>query len=161
MFKIKALSAAVVALAALPPCASATVLIEKTLEELTLEADAVVMGTVSEVWTAREAATDLVRSYAELEVSRWVKGENAGNRVVANTVGGDVGELSVSVPGAPRFLEGEQMLLFLGSKNTTLTNVVGWQQGALHIRDGLVVETGAPVGAFLRRVEAILDGANR
>lgn len=69
------------------------------------------------------------------EVSVEVRETWAGtprNELVIEVPGGVLGQRSLVIPGAPRFLEGQTVLLFLDEDD----HIVGFGQGAFLITDG-------------------------
>lgn len=147
-----------IATLAITSTASATVLIAKNLADLTLEAESIVAGTIERVWA--EASDRGVDTFAELRVESRVKGARDESRVRIKTPGGSLGELDVEVPSAPRFSVGDEVFLFLGSDLSEPTNVIGWEQGTFSIENGMVVEAGMPLRAFVRRIQAILENGS-
>lgn len=147
----------VVGLFTLPLASNATVLIEKSLEDLTLESTSIVIGTVTNVQVDWGTVGERIDTFAEIEVSKWIKGDTASRVVTVKTVGGQIGDVTVEVPSAPTFRAGEEMVLFLHHNFSEPTSVVGWEQGQFEVADGIVIQAGVPVRAFTRRVEAILN----
>ena len=154
---ILGVTVAVVALA-LP--SHGTVLIEKSLDNLVTESEMIVRATATHRWAEESRTTDSIDTFTEFQVTEWIRGEQANSLVVVKVPGGVLGDRSVAVPGVPQFLEGQDVLLFLHNDMTDLTNVVGWEQGAFHIEDGVVREVGVPVKTFRRRVDAVLENLN-
>ncbi len=152
-----ACAAAAAGLLALSTTSGATVLIKKNLVDLSNEAESIVTGTVTEVWS--EPAGGSIDSYAEVQVSEWIKGDSNAATVTVKVPGGTIGDFSVEVPGTPDLRAGQELYLFLHNDTNLPTTVVGWAQGAFHVEDGVVVEVGAPLHAFERRLEAILDSS--
>ncbi|MAE70407.1 MAG: hypothetical protein CME06_08075 [Gemmatimonadetes bacterium] len=157
MRKKTALAAAVTGLLALSTASNATVLIKKTLVDLAGDADLILSGTVTEVWSEQDGAS--ISTYADVQVIDLLKGASESEIVTVKVPGGAVGDLSMAVPGTPELSENQEVYLFLKNEMGTLTNVVGWAQGAFHVEDGVVLEVGVPQRAFERRVEAILGSA--
>lgn len=112
----------------LPAGGRATTLLYKGFEDLTLEADAVVVGTV----TAVEAAlspNEEIYSYVTLDQLDPVYGVPLSSQVVVRLLGGAFGEDVLEVHGAPQFTVGERVLLFLRGNTLDVVPVVGWTQG--------------------------------
>ncbi len=157
MRKKTALAAALTGLFALSTASNATVLIKKTLVDLAGDADLILSGSVTEVWS--EQSGESISTYADVQVIDLLKGDVESGTVTVKVPGGAIGDLSIEVPGTPELLKDQEVYLFLSDDMGKLTNVVGWAQGAFHVEDGVVLEAGVPQRAFERRVEAILDSA--
>ena len=98
------------ALAALAPAALATSFIVPDDDELIGKADAIVIGNVEGKWVD---ATRFETIY-EIRVERAIKGgERADALVRVTSPGAELDGYGVFVPGAPRFDQGERVLLFL------------------------------------------------
>ena len=94
------------------PVAQATTVIDLQVEDLAVVAPVVVVGEVNQVasnWNA-----DGTRVYTEVTVtsSEVLKGKIAASFTI-KTIGGVVDGQKAALAGAPRFQEGERVLLFL------------------------------------------------
>lgn len=76
---------------------------------------------------------------------QYMKGEPGGGRIVFEMPGGVVGELGLAVSDVPDFEVGEEVVLFLRSE---YFRVVGWRQGKLSVKDGVVLEKGMTLDQF-------------
>ena len=103
---------AAAALVLLPAVAAATVVVQLTLEEMTRKAPVVVRGTVVQVQPRWSDVGGHIESWVELQVTDRVKGTVPATLVV-RVPGGTIGELTMSVAGAPKFIPGQDTLLFL------------------------------------------------
>lgn len=92
--------------------ANATVVISQSLEEMAQTAPIIVEGTVEQVQTQWAESAARIYTYAEISVSRPLKGK-VKSTVLVKQPGGIIGELGHSVAGAARFKTGEKVLLFL------------------------------------------------
>jgi hypothetical protein len=127
-------------LAAGPP-AGATVMVRRTVDELTSAADVVLVA------TARRASARWIdgRIYTDVEVTAGevVRGPVArGATVVVRTPGGVVGNEGQRLAGAPVFEMGQRYVLFLRHGREGTYETVGLAQGQLPIR-----EPAAPGGS--------------
>lgn len=118
--------------------ARATVLRERSLEALTRESDAIVLGRViasgSRLKLGTESPTVTV---TRLEVARWVKG--AGPAVIElEEMGGTVNRRTFAVDGAPAFRTGEAVLVFLSKHPASAGRyrTYGMSQGKFTLRYG-------------------------
>lgn len=116
------------ALLLLPVSGGATTLLYKGFEDLTLEAEAVVIGKVATV-EAAESPNKEIYTYVTFDLVDSLHGIPQGNQVVLRFFGGAFGEDVVEVHGAPLFTVGEQVLMFLAGNTTEIVPVVGWTQG--------------------------------
>lgn len=137
-----------------------TVLIEKSLDDLVSESEMIVRATATHRWAQASTTTDNIDTFTEFEVTEWIGGDEPTSVVVVKTPGGELDDRSVEVPGTARFLEGQDVVLFLHGDMTDLTNVVGWAQGAFHIEDGVVRQAGVPLKTFRRRLDAVIENLN-
>jgi len=129
--RLTAIALALVAL--LPAPARGTTLRPMDLAELALEASVIVHGRVVDVrpeWVRNGRQID---SIVTIEVETLFKGE-APRRVSFFSPGGRIGEFHSVVPGAPEFVTGAEVLLFLApSGSERIPSVVGLSQGVLPV----------------------------
>jgi hypothetical protein len=93
---------------------------------------AVVHGRVSAVhgqWTADRHGID---SLVSIDVIGYLKG-GLGERVTVRVPGGQVGAMVNIVPGAPKFAEGDQVVLFLKVNGPSIPIVTGTTQGVYRV----------------------------
>jgi hypothetical protein len=112
--------------------ARATTLVPADLGELVREADAIVRGRVVEtraVWTDGRRAVDTL---VTLAVEEYFKG-HFGPRVVFRVPGGQMGRYLSLVPGAPVFLPGEAVVVFLRVRGPAVPVLVGLGQGVARL----------------------------
>ena len=124
-----------------------------TFAELVQESSAVVHGRVIEVrsqWTADRGA---IESLVVVEVATYMKGA-LGDRVTVRVAGGQVGKFVNIIPGAPRFTEGDRVVLFLKTSGPSIPVITGTSQGVYR------VSTDAASGAQLV-VPPVLDNTVR
>lgn len=99
-------------LLAIAPAASASVMVEVTVDEMAREADLVARGKV--VRTESRRSVDGMRIFTEVTLQvdeRW-KGAS-GSTVRFRVPGGTHDGIAQIVQGAPRFTEGEEVIVFL------------------------------------------------
>lgn len=152
------------ALALLAVVASATTLSQLKLEDLALESTAVArlrcLGATShweqgEIWTKTRFA-----------VVQREKGDLPGV-VTVRLLGGSVGHLRSHVDEAPAFRAGEEVYLFLWTRDGEPYQVLGWSQGTFRIarnsQSGLemVTQDSASSAVFGLRVRAFRRGGIR
>lgn len=94
----------------LPAYLHGTTIVVPDDEQLVSKSEAVVIGVVQEVRVVSEQGA--VWTHSRISVDTILKGDPP-TRVVVREPGGDLGGRRTVVYGAPRFLEGERVLLFL------------------------------------------------
>lgn len=112
--------------------ANATTMIPLSVDQLVDAADEVVKGTVTEVWTEPDSKTGLVWTYAQIEVSKSLKG-NPGSIVIIEQPGGKWGTKSAAVEGVARFSVGEEGYFFVEHLASGHNVSVGMSQGKFNI----------------------------
>ncbi len=110
----------------------ATVVVPFDLVDLAGGARAIVQGRVASVeprWTAgRRQVETLVR----LEATGYLKGD-LGRELIFKVAGGDLGTYRTVVVGAPRFVVGDEVVLFLGADGPSIPHVLGLGQGVFRV----------------------------
>ncbi len=130
--------------------------IPRTLQDLSAEAEIVVVGIVAEQQTRFNDDQTLILTDTTIRVEETLAGE-AGGWVTVSEYGGVVGDRGLVVSGLPRFREGDRVLLFLCRDILGLLRTCGASQGRLELRtasDGVVRASGVMAG---RRIDATLQ----
>lgn len=96
----------------LPAPAGATVILDSTLENDVQKAALIVRATVVSQQVIADVDNRTVDTLTEVRVRESLKGRADGALLIRQP-GGRVGDTEVRVAGAPRFHEGEDVLLFL------------------------------------------------
>ncbi len=136
-------AAGIIAIGSWAGAASATVLVEVPLEDMVVDADAIVVATVersgAQLVLGPEAEPHTVTT---LRVERWLKGPG-GDRVVVRERGGIVQDRGMWIDGTPRYAPGERVLLFLERRpdRPDQYRTYGMVQGKFRIISGI---GGAP-----------------
>ena len=112
--------------------AHATTMIPLSLNQLVDASDEVVKGTVTEVWTEPDEKTGLIWTYAQIEVSKSLKGE-PGPVVIIEQPGGSWGTITADVEGVARFSIGEEGYFFVEHLDSGHNVSVGMSQGKFNI----------------------------
>lgn len=113
--------------------ASATTMLPMSIEELTDRSSLIIKGTVASIDAYKNEETGVINSKVSIIPEEVLKGQLPSNaQVVVIVWGGTVGDLTMYVPGAPEFNEGERVLLFLNDFNGE-KHVVGLAQGKFSI----------------------------
>jgi len=82
------------------------------LEEMANRAEVIALGTVEKVESAWTADGRVIVTTATIEIEKGLKG-GPWRRVSIRTPGGRVGDQTMVASGAPTFLEGERLVVFL------------------------------------------------
>ena len=66
----------------------------------------------------KDEKSGFIFTYTTFEVSQALKEKYGSENIVLRIVGGKSGDVSVNVPDRPVFVDGEEVVLFLGPKNS-------------------------------------------
>jgi hypothetical protein len=110
----------------------ATVLVPADLHELAREALTIVHGRVVDVRSQWTEGRRRIETVVTLEVRATLKGQ-PGETVSVRVPGGDMGRYTNVMIGAPRFREGEEVVLFLGGRAPALPHLLGLGQGVYRV----------------------------
>jgi hypothetical protein len=129
--------AVLASLAVLPP-ARATTIIAPDFEELVNSADYVVRASVKSVRSEWRRSTDdpqqaYIATLVELEVLEVISGQPP-SPLVLDLVGGRVGDKELTVDGAPRFVVGQESILFVRGNGRQIVPLVGMRHGHYPVR---------------------------
>ncbi|HEU4402248.1 MAG TPA: hypothetical protein VFT43_09095 [Candidatus Polarisedimenticolia bacterium] len=120
--------------------ATAAVLPWLGLEEITAQAEVIVLGKVERLEGGWSDDGRIIVTRVTLAVEHPVKG-GPRERVVLEVPGGRVGDLAMVASGAPLFAPGERVIVFLEPSGTPAPDgtrpnlaVVGWNLGAMRVR---------------------------
>jgi len=167
--------------------ARASVLMELSLEELTVEADRIMVGRV--VWSEPIRRGDgMIRTRYRVEVERELRGSD-DKEIIVETLGGKMGRLGMRVAGAPSFALGDRALIFLREGAEATFRPIGMSQGVMRIERedgqdivvpsrrgmllvrsdarGVLEKSGGPLAdkerldAFISRIQTILEAQRR
>ncbi|MBI3071656.1 MAG: hypothetical protein HYY84_05950 [Deltaproteobacteria bacterium] len=110
---------AIVALGALSPGVSASVVRYQSVADLSRAASDIVLGVV----TARVSFRDFgqIVTHTTVRVTRALKGSGTPRDVVVRQMGGRVGDVASFIEGDPGFRVGEEVVLFLEKRGATHT----------------------------------------
>jgi hypothetical protein len=112
--------------------ASAMTYVAADFRTLVLEARAIAIGRVVSLdpqWTEGRRNIETVLT---LEVEEYLKG-SLGRTVEVTVPGGQMGPYRSVMPGAPQFVEGEELVLFLAGEAPAVPHVLGLGQGVFRI----------------------------
>lgn len=135
------------------PVVSASIT-KTSVEDLTREADVIVIGDVKEVASRWNMWRTAIYTYSTLLVEKYIKGTGPETLTII-TEGGNVGDLWMWVEDVPDFTKNETVLVFLKQAGDEFS-VVGWIQGKYIVEDEYVRDLSdekTSLKEFLRRVE--------
>jgi hypothetical protein len=110
-----------------------------TLDELTVGADLIVRGRVTQVTSAWDPSGRRIETANTLEILSTIKGEPAGPSLPVQTQGGRVGDLTMRVSDEPVLAAGEEVFVFLRRGADQGWHVYGGDQGVFHVEGDTVV----------------------
>jgi hypothetical protein len=138
---------------AFTPVVSASI-IKTSVEDLTRQADVIVMGDVKEATSRWNFWRTTIYTYSTLSVEKYIKGTGPETLIII-TEGGTVGNLSMWVEDVPVFTKNETVLVFLKQAGSEFS-VVGWIQGKYIVENEYVRDLSdekTPLKDFLRQIE--------
>lgn len=117
----------------LPKEATTTVVKKLSDEELTLQAQNILIGTCTSIRSEWNEAGTKIFTYVTVSLQSSLKGDQNQGEIVIRQLGGEVGEVGMLVEGTTAFEEGEQVLLFLKKGRKRFHRVLGLYQGKFSI----------------------------
>lgn len=144
----------------------AALMIRKSVEELTYEADSIMIGKVTGMESRWNEDRTLIYTYVTISARDYVKKlSNIGEseEIIVRMPGGEVGDIGLKVSDMPEFREGEEVLLFLKKERPTIFRVVGLFQGKYTVEDGRaknkVLGREIPLDSFVSQIREIIKEA--
>lgn len=129
--------------------AHAAVLIAMDLAALVEQSDLIVVASAQK--QSSRYVNKLIVTDVTLEVSSTLKGTaKPGEPVIVTHLGGAVGDVGLTVPGAASFKPGERAVVFLRRVPSGQWNVTGMSQGIMKIT-GQEVQPGATGAELMER----------
>ena len=124
--------------------ASASIVEALDLEELTAQADCIVLGRV--VWAEPILHSDgRISTWSRIEVERTLRGTDPAQReILVETLGGQIGDIGMRVAGEPSFAVGERALVFVRDDGKSVFRPVGMAQGVMRVRRQGATDMVAP-----------------
>src|SRR5659263_111234 len=99
-----------------------------SVEDLTKEADVIVIGDIKEVESRWSLGRTPINTYVTLSVEKYIKGGEGQETLTIITQGGNKWGFTVWVEDAPDFTKNEKVLVFLKKAGREFS-VVGWVHG--------------------------------
>jgi hypothetical protein len=112
-----------------------------TLEDMADRADVIFVGKAlgaTADWNARRTR---IYTYVTFEVEKYLKGGTGGRQMTIRLWGGQVGGMMAVVPGTPRFVPGEEVLLFCAGSRARVPTVLGLALGKFTLTRGSTGDT--------------------
>ncbi len=141
-------------------------MVERNIEELTYEADSILIGEVKSMESRWNEDRTLIYTYVTISARDYVKKlPNIGEseEITVKIPGGEVGDIGLRVSDMPDFREGEQVFLFLRRERPTIFRVVGLFQGKYTVEDGRaknkVLGREIPLDSFVSQIKEIMKEA--
>jgi hypothetical protein len=131
-----------------------------SIEDLTLKAGRILVGTVVDLRSEWNSDQTLIYTYATIAVEDHLKGTPDQMEVTVMVPGGQVGDTGISVSGVAEFSEGEKVLLFLEEGESGAFGVLGGFQGKLVIYGDKVFVEGeeVPLADLVNEIQKTLTG---
>ena len=132
--------------------ASATVFLPADFATIVNEASVIVHGRVVEIRSALTGPRRTIESVITVTAMESLKGQ-PGSTVTFRVPNGQVGRYRRVLVGAPEFVEGEEVVLFLQGRAPAMPTPVGLSQGVYRVRRaGAAQAIAREVGVVLRGV---------
>ena len=147
------------------PQASA-LMVRKSIEELTSEADSILIGKVKKIESQWNEEGTLIYTYVTIFVGQYVKalsGQGQIEEIMVKVRGGEVGDIGLKVSDTPQFRQGEEVFLFLRMEKLPLFSVTGLFQGKYTIEDGRarnnILGVEIPLDSLISQIKESLERA--
>jgi hypothetical protein len=129
-----------------------------SLAEISQQADQIVLGRVAKV-ECFAVEDGRIYTTATVAVDEQLKGGDRESTLTVTVPGGTVGETTMRMSAAPRFEEGETVVLFLKDSGNRLA---GWFQGKYVVEGGIAYPSAPYCGKLIHEggvpLEELLDG---
>jgi hypothetical protein len=112
--------------------AEATTLVPRNFNETVQASQAIAYGRVVAVRTRASDDRLRVETLVTLSVTSYFKG-NFGSEITFVVPGGTLGRYRTVILGAPRFAEGDEVVLFLGARGPSVPFVLGLTRGVFRV----------------------------
>jgi hypothetical protein len=122
-------------------------------EDLILNSEAIVLGTVRSVESAWNLEHTSIFTYVILDVRDQFKGETVDRELVLQIPGGTVDGIIQKVSDTPTLAPGMDLIIHTFTKETGQTWIYGWEKGALRVEGEAIPEYRMTVEQFRQMVE--------
>jgi len=120
--------------------AHATTVLRLDLPQLVQQSDSIVQGHVESVTSQWDSTRNVAFTYVTINVEDPMKGERR-RTIAVRQLGGKVGAMNVTIAGMPRFVKGEQVIVFLKAGDNGTFQIVGLNQGKYEITEDFAVSS--------------------
>lgn len=127
---------------------AAALVVEKSLDQMTIESDTIITGKIVNKESYREKGK--IFTDVTVLVGENIKGKTE-NKIIVQVPGGVVGDIYAQVSDVPMFENNEEVLLFLKENK-----VVGWNQGKYKIKNDKIEENDKSVTEFIDNIKQAL-----
>ncbi len=131
--------------------ATATVVLRLDIEQLVGGAETVVHGRVVRSWPGWDEGRTTIWTHYEVEAYSVWKGRT-GASVVISEPGGEIDGVRMSIPGAPRYRVGEEVVIFAARTPIGYLRTHGWDQGRFRVEEAAGAASGKRVRTVLGSV---------
>lgn len=135
---------------------SSALLTELTKEDLIVNSEAIVLGTVRTVECAWNAEHTSIYTYVTVDVSDQFKGESVGSELLIQVPGGTADGIVQKVSDTPTFVPGMNVIIHTFMKETGYPWVYGWEKGVLTVENGTIPDYMMTLDQFRQLVERTL-----
>ena len=111
----------------------ASTVLALNLEQMTNRADTIFTGRVVNQRADWNADHTRIYTFITFEVEHYLKGGNSARKTTVRLLGGRVGPVIAHLPGTPKFIEGEEVLLFCAGREARIPSVLGLSLGKFTI----------------------------
>ena len=147
---------------------TSALMVRKSIEELTSQADSILIGEVKKIESQWNEERTLIYTYVTISVKQYTKAlsrQEQIEEIIVKVPGGEVGDIGLKVSDTPQFREGEEVFLFLRSEEVPVFLVAGLFQGKYTIEEGRVknriLGLEVPLDSFISQIKGILQKAKR
>lgn len=114
------------------PQTFATTLLYKTFDELIMEADGIIIGTVTDIQAHVDETGDIY-TFVMLNDLDIIYGDFGGKEFTIRLEGGQIENQGLHVVGSPDFRRKERVVLFVTGNGREIVPLVGWSQGLYRV----------------------------
>jgi hypothetical protein len=103
------------------------------LQELVQRSELIVLGICEEMSSTWNKDRNAVFSYIRVIPEKCLKGSHFPTKITIEQLGGIVDNVSMTVVGEARFVEGERVILMLRKSSETCYRIIGLSQGKFSV----------------------------
>ncbi len=140
--------------------------IKKSIQELTYEADSILIGKVKGIESRWNKEKTLIYTYVTVSVTEYIKRiseKEELKEIIVKVLGGKVGDIGLKVSDTPEFIEDEEVFLFLRIEELPIFRVAGLFQGKYTIEDGKaknkILKQEILLDSFIHEIEQVMKKA--